>query len=158
MFLGQPSYSFVVALATMLAAGGAGSLVSSRLSPSRLTPILGGVIGLLLLYVLVIYDLFIGWMWMALPIRIAMGMLVVAVPGFFMGMAFPLGVRILRHLDERLIPWGWAVNAAFSVFASILALILALNLGFKAVLLCGAGCYLMSLLVVRLAWADVAAD
>jgi hypothetical protein len=49
--------------------------------------------------------------------------------------------------QESQVSWAWAVNGATSVIASIGAALVALSWGFSAVLLLGAGCYLLAMLV-----------
>jgi hypothetical protein len=53
-------------------------------------------------------------------------------------MPFPQG---LRRLAPREVPWAWAANGALSVVSSVLSALLALSLGFSAVLVAGALCY-----------------
>ena len=151
IFLGHPTWSFVVVLSTLLFSSGLGSLYSARWpdgSPQKLQIILGLMGVLLLCYWGVLYDRFIEWM--AFP-RLARVSLVVAVMsplGFLMGMCFPMGVQIVRRFHEGLVPWGWGVNGAFSVFASILSIVLAIGVGFKATLALGILCYAVALAIV----------
>ena len=151
IFLGHPTWSFVVVLSTLLFSSGLGSLYSARWpdgSPQKLQIILGLMLVLLLGTWGVLYDRFIEWM--ALP-RLGRVSLVVAVMsplGFLMGMCFPMGVQIVRRFHEGLVPWGWGVNGAFSVFASILAMVLAISVGLKATLALGTVCYGVALGIV----------
>jgi hypothetical protein len=73
---------------------------------------------------------------------------VLAPPGFLMGVPFPAGIRWLTESPDRpggesaaAIPWVWAANGASSVVASILAALLALSFGFSWVERLGALCY-----------------
>ena len=49
------------------------------------------------------------------------------VPGLFMGMAFPLGMKLAAREHPALTPWLWGVNGATSVCASVLAVAIALS-------------------------------
>jgi spermidine synthase len=152
VFLGHPTYSFVVVLATMLLASGLGSLGCERLAAGREAAFLRRVLlatTLLLVGYAALYARLIDAMWLSLPARIAVAVLVIAPPAFLMGMCFPLGMSLARRADRRLVPWGWAVNGAFSVLAPIAALALSLNLGLTAALLCGTLCYAFAALLVR---------
>ena len=69
----------------------------------------------------------------------------VAVPAFLMGMAFPSGIRTLEARGRKaLVPWVWGVNGATSVLASVAAIIIAIEVGYTAVFVIGASCYLLS--------------
>jgi hypothetical protein len=160
VFLGQPTYSFVVVLATMLLASGLGSLVCERGAAGRELERLRRILlatTLLLAGYAALYAKLVDAMWLSLPVRIAVAAFVLAPPAFLMGMCFPLGMSLARRLDRRLVPWGWGVNGAFSVLAPIAALALSLNFGLIAALLCGTLCYaLAALLVSRLEAAPAA--
>jgi hypothetical protein len=59
--------------------------------------------------------------------------LLIAPLGFAMGMPFPLGLNRVAGCAETLVPWAWGVNACTSVVAAVLATIVAIHLGFTAV-------------------------
>jgi hypothetical protein len=48
-------------------------------------------------------------------------------------MYFPTGIAVLREREPRLVPWAWAVNGVASVVSSVLAVILAMAIGFSGV-------------------------
>src|SRR5207244_98341 len=56
------------------------------------------------------------------PQRIAAAVAMLAPAGFFMGMAFPLGMEVASRRSEGLTPWLWGINGAMSVCASVVAL------------------------------------
>jgi hypothetical protein len=64
-------------------------------------------------------------------------------------MCFPIGVRWAREYHDHLIPWAWAVNGVFSVFAAAASLVVAINFGLRAMMLAGGACYLASAFIVR---------
>ena len=72
--------------------------------------------------------------------RIAISALLIAPLAFLMGMPFPLA---LRELDAPLVPWAWGINGCASVASPVLATLLAVDIGFTAVL--GAGLALYAL-------------
>jgi hypothetical protein len=78
-----------------------------------------------------------------------------------MGMPFPTGLRVIASkgsalqlapreqisepiADNSLVEWAWAMNAASSVLGSVLAMVLAIHLGFNAALAFAAGAYLIA--------------
>jgi hypothetical protein len=69
------------------------------------------------------------------PYRAGISAVLIAPLGIFMGMPFPLGLKRLARENPGLIPWAWGVNGCASVMGSVLALVLAQAIGFKATLL-----------------------
>ena len=53
--------------------------------------------------------------------------------GVALGMYFPTGLELLRRVEPQLIPWAWAINGIASVVATVLAVILGMQIGFSAV-------------------------
>lgn len=148
VFLGQPAYSFVVVLSSLLLFAGIGSAVSGFLSiRSGLPSVLALIVAAIVLYGIFTYDALIELMWLSVTARIATAVALIAPIGFGLGMCFPLAIRQLSRLHEEAIPWAWGINGAFSVFASALSLVIALNLGLKTMLFTGAVCYAAALLV-----------
>ena len=52
-----------------------------------------------------------------------------------MGMPFPTGMARLAATSGNTIPWAWAINGFASVVGAVLATLLAIHLGFAAVIL-----------------------
>ena len=148
VFLGHPTYSFVVVLFSILLASGIGSLLSERLALERLRPVLTSVVVLVGLMAFTIYDRLIDLMWLEFPFRVAVSIALLAPLGLLLGMCFPLGIRWARQAHDQLIPWAWAVNGVFSVFAAAASLVVAINFGLKAMMLAGAACYLANVVLV----------
>jgi len=73
----------------------------------------------------------------------------VAIPGGRVGMPLPTGLWRLGKQDPGLIPWAWTVNGVFSVLAPLLAVMAAMAIGFRGVLLLGAAAYLLAFLILR---------
>jgi hypothetical protein len=59
-----------------------------------------------------------------------------------LGLPFPLGLGEVGR--GGLLPWSWGLNGAFSVVATPLANVIALEWGFERVLLLAAGLYVVS--------------
>ena len=66
-----------------------------------------------------------------LAAKIGSSTALIAPLAFFMGMPFPLA---LRELEAPLVPWAWGINGCASVVSPVLATLLAVDLGFTAVL------------------------
>ena len=50
-----------------------------------------------------------------------------------MGMPFPAGIAKLKARVPERVPWAWAVNGWTSVVGAVLASVLAIHVGFAAV-------------------------
>jgi hypothetical protein len=69
---------------------------------------------------------------------------------FFMGMHFPLGLRLLSEKNGLLVPWAWGINGCMSVISAALATLIAVVVGSDKVLLVTALAYGLSLLANQL--------
>jgi hypothetical protein len=88
-------------------------------------------------------------MWLQFSSRIAVSIALLTPIGLLLGMCFPLGIRWARKAHDHLIPWAWAVNGVFSVFAAAASLVIAINFGLKTMILAGALCYLANIAMIR---------
>ena len=68
---------------------------------------------------------------------------------FFMGLPFPLALVRVAAAQPGLVPWAWGINGCASVLSAILAILLAMSLGFSAVLLIAIGLYLVAAATLR---------
>jgi hypothetical protein len=159
LYLENPAYAVMTVLFALLFFSGLGSAWSGRL-PLLLS--LGALVALILAMPLLLPPLFAATLGLPLAARLGLTALALAPLGFLMGVPFPAGMRSLaRSAEQGLeddpragstpsdIPWIWAVNGAASVISAILAALLALTFGFRAVLWTGALCYLGALLTAR---------
>jgi hypothetical protein len=145
--LEKPSYAAAVVLASLLISSGAGSLLSYRSSRLR-TLSMAGVVSLLIMALSfclpLMSEVISPW-----PARLKTAAVCLALfpLGVFMGTLFPTGLKILGETYEALIPWAWAVNGSVSVLAPLLAVMMAMALGFRWVLWTGAGGYFLAFLI-----------
>lgn len=147
LFLGHPTTAITVVLATLLISGGIGSGLAGRWfrdqQTLRWTPSLA-VIVILALWLLLwppIQDQALG---AELPSRILIVMAILTPLGLAMGMPFPLGLRAVAAWGRRQVALAWAVNGVLSVAGSVLAVTLATQFGFSAVLLAGGLAYVLA--------------
>ena len=141
LVLENPSYAVAVILTSILIGSGFGSMISSRYQESRTcySPLILSALALLYSF---IYPLMLDTLSaQSLTTRIIILTASIIPLGFFMGIPFPAGIKILGQNGEGLIPWAWAVNACMSVLTPILTIMLALAIGFKAVLWIGSITY-----------------
>ncbi len=83
---------------------------------------------------------------MALPdlAKIALSLALIAPLAFAMGLPFPLALARLKAAAPALVPWAWAVNGCASVLSAILATLLAISFGTRAVVLLAVLLYLLA--------------
>ena len=153
LFLGHPAYAMAGVLGALLLFSGLGSLLSARVPPRRA---LEGVVGVVVLYGLGMSLLSGPLLGLPFWARAAVTGLGLAPLGVAMGMPFPRLLGALQEREPALVPWAWGVNGALSVVASVLAALMALSWGFRAVLLAGAVAYLGARLTSAWAWGSPA--
>jgi hypothetical protein len=78
--------------------------------------------------------------------RMMVALLLVSVPGFFMGWAFPLGLSLFTQDATEAGAWFWAINGSTSVLGSVLAAIVSVVFGVETTLSFGAICYIFAAL------------
>ncbi len=145
VFLGHPNYGLTVVLFSLLLACSLGSRWSGTIGRNgSLRPILWTAAALPLCLLLFgagtppLMALFRGAL---TPLRVAVAVFLLFVPGVLMGTAFPLGMRLLGGRQETLAPWLWGVNGSLSVLASVLAVAISLNWGISTSYWSGLACY-----------------
>jgi hypothetical protein len=153
LFLGQPVYTFAVVLAGLLMFTGSGAHLVGKLSGKprervrRMIPWLLIVLAGTALVTPFVFQAALG---LSLLLRVVIALAVIAPLGVLLGMPFPTGLRIVGEEAPGLVPWAWGINGFFTVTGTILALMLAMIMGFLAVLVLAGGCYLAAWLA--LAW------
>lgn len=153
LYLGRPVLVFSTVLGTLLVFSGLGSAFSRRYrsdpAPLRACLVAAGVALVCAFLAPLIVNLTLSW---PAALRVLMAMLILAPPGFVMGMPFPLLVRRLEASYPERIPWAWGVNGFASVVGSIGAVILGMTAGYTVVLLFGVLCYLLAALSAMGVW------
>lgn len=144
LYLGHPLYAVSVVLCGILLFAGLGSRLSDRLGrPERTVRLASAaIIGLALLYLHFLPEVFRLLPTLADGLRIALALGLIAPIAFFMGMPFPLGLQRLAGVAPAFIPWAWSINACVSVVAAVLSTWLAVHLGFTMVVALALACYL----------------
>ena len=141
--LEHPSYAVAAVLTSLLLGSGTGSLLSHWVHHFRSRWVAAVIAGLIVLTSIVLPHFSEVISTYSLALRILFVCFLLFILGLPMGIPFPLALKTLGESYERLIPWAWAVNGCFSVLAPLLAIMLAMALGFQMVLWAGAGAYLL---------------
>ncbi len=154
LFLGYPVYALAVVLFALLLFSGIGSLLSSRLAiqpREALVRVLLGVMILSTAYIYLLPSVITAMLAVPISLKILTTVVLLAPIGLLLGMAYPLGITILREFSEGLVPWAWGLNGAMSVVASVLATYVGSRVGFSVALLTGVGAYGIALLSIGIA-------
>jgi hypothetical protein len=145
VFLGHPIYGLTVVLFVLLFASSIGSLCAHRWGR-----------WIWLLPIALAVFIFAGPVFTkalsaaSTPLRIAVSALLLFPSGFFMGMAFPLGIKKAQYADTAApTAWYWGINGAFSVISSVLAVVVAVFWGVTATLVVGLVAYLVALVALK---------
>lgn len=154
LLLGYPVYALAVVLFALLLFSGTGSLLSARFTAppgAALTRVLLAIVALALVYIATVPGLITAFIGTPLAVRIALTVLLLAPIGLLLGMAYPLGITILRTFGPELVPWAWGLNGALSVVASVFAIFLGSRIGFSGAFLTGVAAYAIGLAAITLA-------
>jgi len=153
LFLGQPVYTMLTVISSMLIFSGIGAKYSQKfINNSRIK-----------LYsvflIIAIYTMFLGLISpvlfealfsLSLILRIIITIILLAPLAYFMGMPFPTGISMLRNDDSRMVGISWAVNGFFSVIGTVITMILAMVFGFKIIFFMAGVFYLFALLFMTI--------
>ncbi|WP_208597675.1 polyamine aminopropyltransferase [Desulfogranum mediterraneum] len=153
LFLHHPLYAAGVVIAGFLFFAGLGSNLSSRLSQKNglqsvalILPV-SAIAVISLCYLFLLPSIFQQLLWLSSPWKICVSLCLIAPLAFCMGIPFPLGLSALASRAPELIPWAWGINGCGSVISAVLATILAIHLGFRAVVIAAVALYLLAALV-----------
>ena len=152
IYLGNPVYTLALVLAGLLLFTGFGSYAAGTRKAPSARLIKEGMVGSF--FIILLWTMVMPWVvssTMGAPIweRSMVTLLSLFPLGFLMGIPFATGIRHLSDGQQRFIPWAWGINGMTSVAASILAIILAMRIGFKAVLVLGALSYIVGYLASK---------
>lgn len=146
LITGRPSVTASLVIAIFLLSSGLGSIVIGRLPvrgmPLFIFPLFAGVAAGVSTFV--VEELISG----VSPIIVShplVAAVILALPAaFMMGAPFPLAIRRIRGVSDRLVPWAWAINGCFSVLGAVAAPAIASIAGYSMTALGGAVLYLLA--------------
>jgi len=149
LLLENPAYSVAVIVTSVLMGSGTGSLCGPGFQKTgpAFAPL---ILSFLIVVYSLAYPLFSHFLLSFNPLLRILIIFIAALPlGFFMGLPFPAGIKLLGEKYQALIPWAWAVNACFSVLAPVLTIMIALVSGFNSVLYLSALVYLAAFVCLK---------
>jgi|GEM_PF-1882572 len=151
LLIGHPTLAVALVIAVLLIGGGLGSMVYRYLVPD-LTQL--SIKPLLLIIALVAVWQF---MWSAVSaqvigadpiIRIGAVIVMILPLGLAMGIPFPAGLTVAGQTDKRLVTLAWGMNGIFSVVGSVLAIVVAISVGFSMVFWVAVAFYTVATLAI----------
>ena len=151
LFLGQPVYTLLTVVATMLVSSGIGSMFSEKFfnnSKKKLIIIFGIIAGLAIAIGLLNPFIFNSLVRLDLMWRVVISVLMIAPIGFFMGMPFPIGLSLIEDDERNFAAFAWGINGFFSVIGTVITVILAMTTGFIFIFMLVALIYLLALFFV----------
>ena len=145
-YFGQAIYATAASISIILIASGLGSYYSGFLRNTKkmllLIPIVIAV--LLLFYTLLLSTILSFTIGASLLVKILISIALIGIPGFFLGMPFPAGIKYLSEGRQEDIPWAWAFNGYFSVISTALATIISVEAGYVWLLVIAAFTYALA--------------
>lgn len=156
LFLGYPTYSLTVTLASVLVFTGVGALLSERVAHRgwKVGLVILGLLAILtVFYELALPEVIDATFGLGLAARVVIAFLMMAPLGLCLGMFMPLGLgavgRLNPHLAREYVAWGWAVNGFASVVGSVLTTLLSMTFGFRTVMVIALCVYGVAILALR---------
>jgi hypothetical protein len=150
LFLSHPLYAVAVVLCAFLVFASLGGWLAGRWQASgKVRMAVTALVGLSLFYSVFLPELF--GMLIHLPdaARILVSVALIAPLAMCMGVPYPSGMSRLASTAEHAIPWAWALNGFASVVGAVLATLLAIHLGFTAVILLAALFYVLASVALK---------
>jgi spermidine synthase len=129
-YLGIPQLNLAVIISSILLGCGCGAAFSHRIGDPKKLASICTILGI----TVIIFSLGVGpfiryTIDHPVGIRAILVVIYLFPVCFFLGMPFPLGLRLVKGTGE--IPWLWGINGVASVLGSVLAVILAMVWGFN---------------------------
>jgi spermidine synthase len=155
LFLGYPTYSLTVTLASVLIFTGVGALLSEKVVHRGWTVglwLLGALAILTVFYEIGLPELVDATFGLSLALRVVIAFLIMAPLGLCLGMFMPLGlgaVGRMTTLSREYVAWGWAVNGFASVMGSVLTTLLSMTFGFRVVMAIAFCVYVVAVIALR---------
>nr|WP_243456489.1 hypothetical protein [Mobilitalea sibirica] len=147
LYLGHPTLAFTFVLAGLLVGSGIGGyfshkIIFNKLKAFYLPAAMVAFINIILL--LTLNLIFESTSNLALIARVLIAVILVMIQGFFMGMPFPRGIKLIGESGKKeIVPVMWGVNGITSVIGSVLSTVLSMLIGFTGAMTVGIVVYVL---------------
>ena len=145
-YLNDRTSAFALVLTGMLVFSGCGSLLADRVQQVGIALSAVVVVGWCALALLGLEPLLLATLNLPWAVRAGIVLLLVAPVSLALGLPFPLGLARAGSVGGGFLPWAWSLNGAFSVIATPLANLIAVQSGFDRVLQVAALLYVVTFL------------
>jgi len=152
LFLSHPLYSVAVVLSGFLVFAGVGSAASARVQAQIASPlpaVVAGIVLLAVVYIFTLPPLFERFVGLPDAARVGISLALIAPLAFLMGIPFPIGLSRAAAEAPAFVPWAWGINGFASVVSAALATLLAIELGFVAVVAAALVLYALAAVILR---------
>jgi hypothetical protein len=146
IFLGPPVYSIAAVITSMLVFSGVGSVAQGRVQLPPHRKIQAACIGVVVFLsaAILLFGPFVDFLASRSSVfRFSAALVFIAPPAFFLGWFFSGTSQALVRRYPKSLPLAWGLNGFASVSAAPLATILAMRLGYNAVLVIAVGLYFL---------------
>lgn len=148
LLLGHPSFAIALALSLLLIFGGIGNLLANKFS--KLTPkVILALILSLIIYFFGMDAMINRFSSQEFLLRLVLGVLLLALPSFGMGMVFATSLKITQSISKELLPLSLTIDGFSSVLGGVIFKMIALFFGFTMGLAVAIAAYLGVLLILR---------
>ena len=144
LYLNDRTSAFALVLTGMLVFSGLGSLMADRLRDTGIALSAAVVVTWCILVLAGLEPLLLATLGLPWAVRAALLLLLVAPVSVALGLPFPLGLARAGSAGGGFLPWAWGLNGAFSVVATPLANLVAVQSGFNWVLMTAALLYVLT--------------
>lgn len=156
LYFGNPSMAFSIMLFSILVSSGIGSLLSGNKIMKKATN--ESYEYLLFTSIIIVATQFILNKVIIMTndfdslLKVVIAIITVIPMGLFMGMPFPIGLRKLKveSKNDQIVPLMIGINGIFSVFGSVLAVMMSMKFGFNITIIAGAMVYFALYIVNKL--------
>ena len=143
LYLNDRTSAFAIVLTGMLVFSGLGSLLADRVRQTGIALSAAVTVGWCALALLFLEPFLLSTLNLPWAARALVLLALIAPVSVALGLPFPLGLARAGSAGGGLLPWAWALNGAFSVVATPLANLIAVQYGFDRVLLIAAVLYVV---------------
>jgi hypothetical protein len=136
LLMAEPVFAVAVVLAAFLIFSGIGSAWAGRRTAPAGMPVqsaIGMIVVMGALYAAFGRHLLMAAVGEPFAVRLGVCLLAAALLATPMGIPFPRGLVRLDRIAPGLVPWAWGANGLASVVAAVLAVVVAISIGFTAV-------------------------
>lgn len=153
LYLGSPTVSLSVLLASILVGMGIGSYFGGKIytgDPQKRLVIISFSILFIGALLFLSYQPMLNELMKYSQNYCSVVCFVLIMPfGFLLGIPFPTGLQILKQYNmDKYIPWMYGVNGILSVLGSIMAVILSMTFGFNITFLTGLAIYFILFIIL----------